>query len=48
MSLCEALHERRPWPELMGSSPERKGKGKEERGRGVRLGGWGARPRLAG
>jgi hypothetical protein len=41
MSLCEALHERRPCPELMGSSPERKGKGEEERGRGCGLGGGG-------
>jgi hypothetical protein len=51
MSLCEALHGRRPWPELelhgpaMGSSPEREKRGKEEgeRERGAQLGGvaWG-------
>jgi hypothetical protein len=51
MSLCEALHGRRPWPELelhgpaMRNSPERGKRGKEEgeRERGGQLGGvaWG-------
>jgi hypothetical protein len=46
--LCEALHGRRPWPELelhgpaMGSSQERGGEGGEGRGEGARLGAaWG-------
>jgi hypothetical protein len=44
-SLCEALHGRRPWPELelpwepMGSSTERGKRGKEEGNRGALLGG---------
>jgi hypothetical protein len=54
-SLCEALHRRRPWPELelpwepMGSSPERgrRGKGKRKQGHGL-WAAWGATRAVGG